>query len=138
MVLFATHDLLRDAAFSLMELISCRNLLIYLNRDAQQRVFETFHFALKPGGLLFLGSSESVDDESPLFRVLDKKTSNLRAASLRRIGTAGAVASASLSEGDCPAGSVCWARGAWQALWIECRVSGPRTNGSGSGSSRVD
>lgn len=73
MVLFAAHDLLRDPPFSRMDLISCRNLLIYLNRSAQQRVFETFHFALKPGGLLFLGSSESVDDGSPLFRVVDKK-----------------------------------------------------------------
>ncbi len=74
MVLFATHDLLKDAPFSRMDLISCRNLLIYLNRHAQERVLDTFHFALKPGGLLFLGTSESVDDENRLFRVLDKKS----------------------------------------------------------------
>jgi two-component system CheB/CheR fusion protein len=73
MVLFATHDLLKDAPFSRMELISCRNLLIYLNRDAQDRVFDTFHFALKPEGMLFLGTSEAVDDTSQLFRVIDKK-----------------------------------------------------------------
>ncbi len=73
MVLFATHDLLKDAPFSRMDLISCRNLLIYLNRTAQQRAFQTFHFALKPGGRLFLGSSEAVEDENPLFRVVDKK-----------------------------------------------------------------
>jgi two-component system CheB/CheR fusion protein len=73
MVLFASHDLLKDAPFSRMDLISCRNLLIYLDREAQDRVFDTFHFAMKPGGLLFLGSSEAVDDSSPLFRVLDKK-----------------------------------------------------------------
>ncbi|HWB58109.1 MAG TPA: CheR family methyltransferase, partial [Chthoniobacteraceae bacterium] len=73
MVLFATHDLLKDPPFSRMDLISCRNLLIYLNRHAQKRVFDTFHFALKPGGLLFLGSSEAIDDGSPLFRVVDKK-----------------------------------------------------------------
>ena len=73
MVLFAEHDLLKDAPFSRMDLISCRNLLIYLNRDAQQRVLETFHFALKPGGLLLLGSSEAVEDGSPLFRIVDKK-----------------------------------------------------------------
>jgi len=73
MVLFATHDLLRDAPFSRMDLISCRNLLIYLNRDAQQRVFEIFQFSLKPNGLLFLGASEAVEDDSPLFRLLDKK-----------------------------------------------------------------
>ena len=56
-----------------MDLISCRNLLIYLSRDAQQQVFETLHFALKPEGRLFLGSSEAIDDDSPLFQVVDKK-----------------------------------------------------------------
>jgi two-component system CheB/CheR fusion protein len=73
LVLFATHDLLKDPPFSRMDLISCRNLLIYLNRDAQERLLETFHFALKPDKLLFLGTSESVDESSSLFRVLDKK-----------------------------------------------------------------
>jgi two-component system CheB/CheR fusion protein len=73
MVLFATHDLVKDPPFSRMDLISCRNLLIYLNQEAQDRVFDTFHFALKPEGRLFLGTSESVDDTSQLFNVLDKK-----------------------------------------------------------------
>lgn len=73
MVLFAVHDLLKDAPFSRMDLISCRNLLIYLNRDAQKRVFEAFHFALKPGGRLLLGASEAIEDGSPLFHALDKK-----------------------------------------------------------------
>jgi two-component system CheB/CheR fusion protein len=73
LVLFAQHDLLKDSPFSRLDLISCRNLLIYLSRDAQQRVFEIFHFALLPQGLLFLGSSESVEDGSALFTVLDKK-----------------------------------------------------------------
>jgi two-component system CheB/CheR fusion protein len=73
MVLFAAHDLIKDAPFSRMDLISCRNLLIYLNRPAQKRVFDLFHFALKPGGLLFLGTSETIEDGSPLFRVVDKK-----------------------------------------------------------------
>ena len=73
MVLFATHDLLKDAPFSRMDLISCRNLLIYLDREAQQRVLDTFHFAMKPAATLFLGSSEAVDEASPLFRAIDKK-----------------------------------------------------------------
>ncbi len=73
MVLFATHDLLKDAPFSRMDLITCRNLLIYLNREAQERVFDIFHFALRPGGRLFLGASESVDDDSLMYAVLDKK-----------------------------------------------------------------
>ena len=73
MVLFAQHDLLKDSPFSRLDLISCRNLLIYLNRDAQKRAFEIFHFALLPEGRLFLGASESAEDVGALFSVLDKK-----------------------------------------------------------------
>jgi two-component system CheB/CheR fusion protein len=73
LVLFAPHDLLKDSPFSRLDLISCRNLLIYLNREAQSRAFDIFHFALQPGGRLFLGTSESVDEGNPLFAVLDKK-----------------------------------------------------------------
>ncbi len=58
-VLFAVHNVLRDPPFSRLDLVSCRNLLIYLQPEAQQRVMETFHYALRPGGLLFLGASES-------------------------------------------------------------------------------
>jgi two-component system CheB/CheR fusion protein len=72
-VLFAVHDLLRDAPFSRMDLITCRNLLIYLNATAQRRVLEIMHFALRPKCLLFLGSSESIDEESSLWATVDKK-----------------------------------------------------------------
>lgn len=72
-VLFAVHDVLRDSPFSRVDLVSCRNLLIYLTREAQGRVFETLHFALVPHGKLFLGSSESMDEASPLFTTLDKR-----------------------------------------------------------------
>lgn len=72
-VLFAIHDLLKDSPFSRLDMVSCRNLLIYLNREAQNRAFETFHFALNASGTMFLGSSESVDDDSSLFNVVDKK-----------------------------------------------------------------
>src|SRR5262249_43826045 len=73
LVLFAAHDLLKDAPFSRMDLISCRNLLIYLNGEAQDRALDTFHFSLNPDGRLFLGSSESIDDGNSQFRVLAKK-----------------------------------------------------------------
>jgi len=86
MVLFAAHDLLKDAPFSRMDLISCRNLLIYLNRDAQARVLEIFNFALKPGGMLFLGSSESVEEGSALFAPLDKKHRIYRHRVVHRMG----------------------------------------------------
>ncbi|QJE02199.1 PAS domain S-box protein [Massilia forsythiae] len=78
-ILFASHNLLRDPPFSRLDLISCRNLLIYLNRDVQARVLQTFHFALKPGGYLFLGSSESAESVSEYFVAVDKKNRIYRA-----------------------------------------------------------
>ena len=73
-VLFAKHSLLKDPPFSRVDLISCRNLLIYLDRERQQQVCLTFHFALKPSGYLFLGSSESADNPAGLFRPIDRET----------------------------------------------------------------
>ncbi|PSR55932.1 hypothetical protein AHMF7605_21715 [Adhaeribacter arboris] len=67
MILFASHNFLKDPPFSRLDLVTCRNVLIYLNATAQERVMETFHFALKSGGYLFLGSSESVDGASDLY-----------------------------------------------------------------------
>ena len=72
-VLFALHDLLRDPPFSRIDLVTCRNLLIYINRDPSGRAFEVFHFALRAKGLLFLGTSESADENSALFATLSKK-----------------------------------------------------------------
>ena len=72
-VLFAPHDLLRDSPFSRLDLISCRNLLIYLNGNAQKRALDTFYFGLRDNGLLFLGLSESVDEGTRLFTPLNKK-----------------------------------------------------------------
>ncbi|MFW6053701.1 MAG: chemotaxis protein CheB, partial [Persicimonas sp.] len=73
MVLFATHDLLKDPPFSQISLISCRNLLIYLQRDLQSKVFELFHYALESDGYLFLGGSESAESAQDLFRSVDKR-----------------------------------------------------------------
>jgi two-component system CheB/CheR fusion protein len=64
---------LKDAQFSRLDLVTCRNLLIYLNRDAQTRAFDIFHFALKPDGLMFVGMSETIDEGSTQFTVVDKK-----------------------------------------------------------------
>ena len=58
-IVFAPHNLIRDAPFTKLDLITCRNLLIYFQPHAQKTVLTLFHFALKPGGFLFLGSSES-------------------------------------------------------------------------------
>lgn len=72
MCLFSPHNLLRDAPFSKLDLISCRNLLIYLNSDLQSRLIPLLHYALLPEGILFLGSSENVTRHSRLFTTLDK------------------------------------------------------------------
>ena len=72
MVLFSQHNVIKDPPFSHLDLVSCRNLLIYLHRSGQRRVMEVAHFALKPGRFLFLGSSESVDGSTDLFTAFDK------------------------------------------------------------------
>ncbi len=84
MVLFAAHNVLRDPPFSNLDLICCRNLLIYLDREMQTQVLQMFHFALKPGGLLFLGMSESADVAAELFNTVDKKHRIYRADGVRR------------------------------------------------------
>jgi len=78
-ILFARHNILRDPPFSRLDLISCRNLMIYLDRDIQVEVLRMFHFALNPGGYLFLGSSETADACSQLFEPVDKKNRIYRA-----------------------------------------------------------
>ncbi|MES2938561.1 MAG: chemotaxis protein CheB [Pseudomonadota bacterium] len=72
-ILFAVHDVLRDPPFSHVDMITCRNLLIYLTRETQQRVMQTLHFGLRPRGLLMLGSSETVEEGSEQFEPLDKR-----------------------------------------------------------------
>lgn len=70
---FATQNVYGDPPFSKMDLISCRNLLIYLKREAQDRVLQSFYFSLKPGGYLFLGSSESIGNHKNFFKQISQK-----------------------------------------------------------------
>jgi len=70
---FARHDLAKDPPFSRLDLISCRNVLIYMGPVLQKRVIETFHYALKPDGHLLLGRSESLSSYSNLFSLRDNK-----------------------------------------------------------------
>jgi two-component system CheB/CheR fusion protein len=72
-VVFARQNILADAPFSKLDLISCRNLLIYLNEQAQERIIQMFHFALKEDGLLVLGSSETANNHEVFFKPLSKK-----------------------------------------------------------------
>lgn len=79
-VTFSKHNLLRDPPFSRLDLVCCRNLLIYLDRAAQRQLLETFHFALRPGGLLFLGSAETADAAPDHFAIVDRKHRIYRAS----------------------------------------------------------
>lgn len=72
-LIFARQDLMGDPPFTKIDLVSCRNLLIYLRPVAQRRVLSLVHFALQPGGLVFLGTSESLGDLGYAFDVIDSK-----------------------------------------------------------------
>jgi two-component system CheB/CheR fusion protein len=73
LVLFAPHNLLQDPPFSKLDLVICRNVLIYLQRPVQEHVFEAFHYALRQTGYLFLGSAESTEGVTELFDTVDKR-----------------------------------------------------------------
>lgn len=72
-VLFARQNVMSDPPFSRMDLITCRNLLIYFEPELQKKIFPAFHYALRPGGYLFLGASESIGQFTDLFTPADKK-----------------------------------------------------------------
>ncbi|HCZ17321.1 MAG TPA: chemotaxis protein CheR, partial [Candidatus Accumulibacter sp.] len=73
MLVFSEQDVVRDPPFSRLDLVSCRNLLIYLGAEAQKKLIPLFHYALNPHGVLFLGGSESIGDSFSLFAVVDRK-----------------------------------------------------------------
>jgi two-component system CheB/CheR fusion protein len=73
MCIFSPHNVISDPPFSRMDLVSCRNLLIYFGPDLQRQVIPTFHYALKPEAYLFLGTSESISQFADLFDTTDKK-----------------------------------------------------------------
>jgi two-component system CheB/CheR fusion protein len=73
MVIFASHNVIKDPPFSRLDFICCRNLLIYFSAPLQANVLSMFHFALKPEGMLLLGPSESLGESTDLFRIVDKK-----------------------------------------------------------------
>jgi two-component system CheB/CheR fusion protein len=79
MVVFAVHDITRDPPFSFLDLVSCRNLLIYMDSTLQRKVLPLLHYGLRPGGLLLLGTSEDVGEASELFAPIHRKWKIFRA-----------------------------------------------------------
>lgn len=73
-IIFAPHNVLRDPPFTKVDLLSCRNFLIYLRPDTQHWIIPLFHYALKPNGLLLLGNSETIDGFPELFTPVDRKS----------------------------------------------------------------
>ena len=74
MLVFSEQDVIKDPPFSKLDMISCRNLLIYMGADLQKKLIAMFHYALNPGGVLFLGTSETVGEFGNMFAVLDRKS----------------------------------------------------------------
>ena len=79
MVVFAIQNVIKDPPFTKLDLLSCRNLMIYLEPELQNRLIPAFHYALKPGGVLFLSPSESIGNHTDLFSPLNRKWKFYRA-----------------------------------------------------------
>ncbi len=88
-VVFTVQDVLADPPFSRLDLVSCRNLLIYLQPEAQAKAIAAFHFALRPGGFLLLGGSETVGDLNGRFEVISKSARLYRHIGRSRPGDLG-------------------------------------------------
>ena len=95
MVVFANQNVIKDPPFTRLDLLSCRNLMIYLEPELQNRLIPAFHYALKPGGVLFLSPSESIGNYPALFTPLNRKWKFYRAtgsiASTRAVMSGGLV-----------------------------------------------
>jgi two-component system CheB/CheR fusion protein len=102
-VVFATQDVLKDPPFSRLDLISCRNLLIYLESDVQRRLVHLFHAVLNPGGVLFLGGSETAGDAGELFAPLDRKWKVFEKRALPIVALPGALVAPRLDDVAGPA-----------------------------------
>jgi len=85
MVVFAQHNLIKDPPFTNIDLVSCRNVLIYLQPNLQRKVLDYFNFSLSASGILFLGTSETTGDASDYFELLDNKNKIYRSRGKARI-----------------------------------------------------
>ncbi len=84
-IVFANHNIIKDPPFTNLDLITCRNLLIYLQPGPQKKIFDHFNFSLNANGLLFWGSSESIGDMSEYFETLEPKLKIFRSTGKRKL-----------------------------------------------------
>ena len=110
MCIFAKQNLTRDPPFSKLDLISCRNVLIYLGPVLQKRVLRMFHYGLKPNGFLLLGSAESIGSHSDLFTIEDKGTKIYlrRNTAVRALNLDMTPRAAEAEESEAPAPTESW------------------------------
>ncbi|WP_024329296.1 chemotaxis protein CheB [Thioalkalivibrio sp. ALR17-21] len=104
MVVFAPHDLLRDPPFTNIQLVSCRNLLIYLQPVLQKKVLDLFNFSLSPDGVLVLGNSETVGDAPDTYEPVDQKLRIFRTRGKRRLPANQESREHSMRTGPSPSG----------------------------------
>lgn len=116
MVVFATQNVIKDPPFTRMDLVSCRNLMIYLEAELQNRLIPAFHYALKPGGVLFLSPSESIGGHTELFSPLSRKWKFYRTA--LSIASTRAMMASGLS----------WATDTTRSLPVEAMTKTKETN----------
>ncbi|MBI5361129.1 MAG: response regulator [Planctomycetes bacterium] len=106
MIIFAEHNIIKDPPFINLDILCCRNLFIYFNADLHKKLLPLFHYALNPGGVLFLGASESIGTYSNLFETLDNKWKIFRrTGSFSDRAVSSAVYSAPLSRKDSETGN---------------------------------
>jgi two-component system CheB/CheR fusion protein len=118
-IVFAVQDVLADPPFSRLDLVSCRNLLIYLRREAQEKVISFFHFALREGGILLLGSAETIGGSKGRFEIISKAERIYRHIGRARPGEAGFLFGAAenarlparVSQGQTPSRQIALAEG---------------------------
>ncbi|MCW3077760.1 MAG: Chemotaxis protein CheR [Bacteroidetes bacterium] len=89
LIVFAQHNIIKDAPFTRLDLLSCRNLMIYLTTELQNKIMPVFHYSINPNGLLFLGPAETIGEFTDVFKIIDAKwriaARNESGATLNRI-----------------------------------------------------
>jgi two-component system CheB/CheR fusion protein len=108
MIVFAKHNIIMHAPFTKIDIISCRNMLIYLEPDLQKKIFELFSYSLNPNGIMVLGNSESLGTQNHLFSTVDAKlkifkhSSNTQVAELSNFPSSFSLTSSTHIENEAP------------------------------------
>lgn len=119
MVVFARHDATVDTPFSRLDLILCRNLLIYFSRQTQNQLLRRFHYSLNPDGYLLLGMSEGADKEEVLFKAVDRQARLYRRLETKNTAVLPEGSQVRVSPSDSAIGPVPWQQQMWELYFDE-------------------